>query len=131
MRTTGRQMLLVTILGWGVALLLFFPILWMVLTSFKTEAPAIEVPPRLLFTPTLESYAEVQARAGYLHFALKSVIVSGGGQGLGRGFPLPAALAMALPSAKATALALPWVLFTKMLPSVGVLVPIYLLFRTL
>ena len=56
----GRK-LLVTVIGWGVALLLFFPILWMVLTGFKTEVAAIDVSP--VFTPTLQSYAEVLSRA--------------------------------------------------------------------
>ena len=51
-----------TVLGWGVALLLFFPIAWMVLTSFKSEVEAIATPPHLMFTPTLDIYAEVQAR---------------------------------------------------------------------
>ena len=131
MRTTGRQMLLVTLLGWGVALLLFFPILWMVLTSFKTEVAAIETPPRLFFAPTLESYAEVQARADYLHFALNSVVVSVGGTVLALALGIPAAYAMAFHPTRRTRSTLLWMLSTKMLPSVGVLVPIYLLFRTL
>ncbi|MBV9516292.1 MAG: carbohydrate ABC transporter permease, partial [Mycobacteriaceae bacterium] len=64
------------VLGWGAAILLFFPIFWMVLTSFKTEVAAIAVPPQLFFTPTVQSYIEVQAQADYLHFALNSVVIS-------------------------------------------------------
>ena len=51
----------VAVLGWSVALLLFFPIGWMVLTSFKTETAAVV--PSLAFSPSLESYAEVLSRA--------------------------------------------------------------------
>ncbi|HYZ33720.1 MAG TPA: carbohydrate ABC transporter permease [Crenalkalicoccus sp.] len=131
MRSTGRQMLVAAILGWGVALLLFFPILWMVLTSFKTEVAAIATPPQLLFAPTLESYAEVQERADYLHFALNSVIISFGGTLLALAFAIPAAYAMAFHPTERTRSTLLWMLSTKMLPPVGVLVPMYLLFRSL
>jgi sorbitol/mannitol transport system permease protein len=124
-------MLVAAILGWGVALLLFFPILWMVLTSFKTEVAAIATPPQLLFAPTLESYAEVQERADYLHFALNSVIISFGGTLLALAFAIPAAYAMAFHPTERTRSTLLWMLSTKMLPPVGVLVPMYLLFRSL
>ena len=64
------------ILGWGAALILFFPILWMLLTGFKTEAEAIATPPSLFFSPTLENYYAVFERADYMSFALNSVVIS-------------------------------------------------------
>ncbi|MBC7800801.1 MAG: carbohydrate ABC transporter permease, partial [Gemmatimonadaceae bacterium] len=130
MRQTLTQRVLVFALGWGVALLLFFPILWMVLTSFKTEVAAIATPPQVLFAPTLDSYFEVQARANYLLFALNSLVISLGGTVLALLFAVPAAYAMAFHPTKRTRGTLLWMLSTKMLPPVGVLVPIYLLFRT-
>ena len=52
----------VTILAWVVAFLIFFPILWTFLTSFKSELDAIAMPPKFLFFNwTLENYVEVQA----------------------------------------------------------------------
>lgn len=41
-------------LTWFGALVMFAPIAWMVLTSFKTERDAVSFPPKLFFTPTLE-----------------------------------------------------------------------------
>ena len=79
MRETAAQRALTALLGWGAALLLFFPIFWMALTSFKSEVAAIATPPQVVFQPTLESYAEVQSRAEYLRFALNSIVVSAGG----------------------------------------------------
>ena len=67
-----------TIVGWVVAVLIFFPIFWMVLTSFKTEIEAVATPPKLFFTPTLENYVAVRERADYVHFALNSVVISVG-----------------------------------------------------
>ncbi len=128
MDTSPARRALIALLGWAVALLLFFPIAWMVLTSFKTEVAAIT--PGLRFTPTLSSYAEVWARADYLAFALNSVAVSVGGTVLALLFAVPAAYAMAFHPTARTRGTLLWMLSTKMLPPVGVLVPIYLLFRT-
>ena len=54
-----------TAAAWLVGFLIFFPILWMFLTSFKTEADAYAIPPKFLFFHwTTENYAEVQSRAG-------------------------------------------------------------------
>ncbi len=128
MQQTRLQRALVTAAGWGAALLLFFPIGWMVLTSFKTESDATS--PSLVFTPTLASYAEVLARADYVNFALNSIVVSFGGTALALLFAIPAAYAMAFHPTVRTRGTLLWMLSTKMLPPVGVLVPIYLLFRT-
>ena len=123
----GRRIFIAT-LGWSVAILLFFPIFWMALTSLKTETDAIGA--RLLFTPTLESYRDVLSRADYLSFALNSVVVSVGGTVLALLFAIPAAYSMAFHPTQRTRGTLLWMLSTKMLPPVGVLVPIYLLFRT-
>ena len=122
---------LITVLGWGIALLLFFPIFWMVLTSFKSEVAAIATPPQLFFTPTLASYADVQATSDYLHFVVNSVVISVGGTVVALAFAIPAAYAMAFHPTSRTRGTLLWMLSTKMLPPVGVLVPIYLMFRTL
>ncbi|UYG07475.1 carbohydrate ABC transporter permease [Halomonas sp. M4R1S46] len=116
------------VLGWSVALLIFFPIFWMVLTGFKTEAEAI-AEPSLVFSPTLESYAEVQNRAGYAKFAINSVVVAFGSTLLALLIAIPAAYSMAFLPTRRTKGTLLWMLSTKMLPPVGVLVPIYLLFR--
>jgi sorbitol/mannitol transport system permease protein len=128
MKETPLERLLATVFGWLVALRLFFPIAWMVLTSFKSERDAVS--PQLLFTPTLESYHEVFARADYLTFALNSIVISVGGTILALLFAIPAAYSMAFHPTLRTRGTLLWMLSTKMLPPVGVLVPIYLLFRT-
>nr|WP_258396335.1 MULTISPECIES: carbohydrate ABC transporter permease [Halomonas] len=108
--------------------MIFFPIFWMVLTGFKTEADAI-ADPSLIFSPTLENYAEVQSRAGYAKFAFNSVVVAFGSTLLALLIAIPAAYSMAFLPTKRTKGTLLWMLSTKMLPPVGVLVPIYLLFR--
>ena len=58
-----------TLAAWSVTLLIVFPLIWLVLTAFKTELQAIAVPPQLFFTPTLENFAEVNLRSDYLQYA--------------------------------------------------------------
>ncbi|GBD56004.1 carbohydrate ABC transporter permease [Gluconobacter wancherniae] len=124
----GKQ-IAVTLLGWGVALWVFFPIFWMFLTGFKSEVQAVSTPPQLFFKPTLSSYAEVFERANYWHFTINTVLVSVIATGVALALAVPAAYSMAFMPSKRTRSTLLWMLSTRMLPSVGVLVPIYLLAR--
>lgn len=126
----GRRLAFYTVLGWLVGLLIFFPILWTFLTSFKSEGEAIASPPSFLFFHwTLEEYAEVQSRSNYLEHVGNSVVISFGSVLLGLIIAIPAAWAMAFAPTRRTKDLLMWMLSTKMMPPVGVLVPIYLLFR--
>lgn len=121
-----------TALAWGIGLLIFFPILWTILTSFKTEAQAIADPPVwVLFDWTLENYRTVQERSNYGRFLWNSIVISGGSTFLGLIVAIPAAWSMAFVPSRRTKDILLWMLSTKMLPAVGVLYPIYLLFITL
>jgi sorbitol/mannitol transport system permease protein len=115
------------VIAWLAALLMFFPIAWMVLASFKTEAQAIETPPVVFFSPTLENYREIFARADYLTFALNSVVISLAATAIMLVVAVPASFAMAFYPTRRTRGTLLWMLSTKMLPAVGVLVPIYLI----
>jgi sorbitol/mannitol transport system permease protein len=122
----------VTILAWVVAFVIFFPILWTFLTSFKSELDAIAMPPKFLFFNwTLENYIEVQQRSNYLKFAFNSVVLSIGANLVGLLIAVPAAWSMAFAPGKRTKDLLMWMLSTKMMPAVGVLVPIYLVFKSL
>ncbi|PLX35179.1 MAG: sugar ABC transporter permease [Hyphomicrobiales bacterium] len=126
----NRNKILFTFLAWSVGLIIFFPILWTVLTSFKTEAEAIASPPVFLgFDWTLENYSEVQERSDYFRHFWNSVVISLGSTLLGLLIAIPAAWAMAFVPGKHTKDVLMWMLSTKMLPPVGVLIPIYLIFR--
>ncbi len=110
---------------------MFFPILWIVILSFKTEENAIRAPLEILFGSgwTMDSFSAVQARSDYFKHFSNSVIIALGSTVLGLIVAVPAAWSMAFVPSKQTKNILMWMLSTKMLPPVGVLVPIYLLFR--
>jgi len=126
---TPQRKAINTAVAWAIGLLIFFPILWTILTSFKTEAQAINDPPLFLFFDwTLENYAVVQERSNYMRFLWNSVFIAGGSTILGVMIAIPAAWSMAFVPSKRTKDILLWMLSTKMLPAVGVLYPIYLIF---
>ncbi|MEM1274183.1 MAG: carbohydrate ABC transporter permease [Pseudomonadota bacterium] len=116
-----------TIVAWTIALLIFFPILWTILTSFKTEAQAVADPPLFLnFDWTLENYQVVQDRSDYMRFLWNSIAIALGSTALGIVIAVPAAWSMAFVPGRRTKDVLLWMLSTKMLPAVGVLYPIRL-----
>lgn len=127
---TPRRKAITTVLAWIVGFLIFFPILWTIVLSFKSEGDAISTPLNVLTsTWTMESYETVQERSNYfLHF-WNSVVISFGSTIAALVIAIPAAWAMAFVPGKRTKDVLMWMLSTKMMPAVGVLVPIYLLFR--
>ncbi len=118
------------LLAWTVTACMFFPIFWMVLTSFKSETAAISAHGLFHFHPTFASYADMFSRADYLAFAINSLIVSLAATAVALVLGIPAAYAMAFQPTKRTRGILLWMLSTKMMPAAGVLMPIYLIFRT-
>jgi len=113
--------------AWIVALIIFFPILYTLITSLRTEQDAISGF-TLLPSVTFESYAAVQSQNDYFKPFMNSVILAAGSTILGLIVGIPAAWAMAFSPTKRTKDVLMWMLSTKMMPAAAVLVPIYLVF---
>jgi sorbitol/mannitol transport system permease protein len=127
---TTQRKIAYTAAAWAVGLLIFFPVFWTILTSFKTEVSAVASPPEFLGADwTLQNYADVWARSDYPRFFWNSVAISIGSTLLGLVIAVPAAWSMAFVPARRTKDLLMWMLSTKMMPAVGVLIPMYLLFQ--
>jgi len=125
---TTRRKIIFTAIAWSLAFVIFFPILYTLITSVKTETEAIQGFD-LIPTFTLENYVTVQTQRDYIKPFMNSVILSVGSTILALIVGIPAAWAMAFSPTKRTKDILMWMLSTKMMPAVAVLVPIYLLFR--
>ncbi|MEL6808778.1 MAG: carbohydrate ABC transporter permease [Pseudomonadota bacterium] len=123
---TGR-----TILAWAVGLLFFFPIFWLVLTSFKTDADAVKPEFLFFFTPTLDNYLNMTENYDYWRFATNSVITSVFATIFALAVGIPCAYAMAFNPNRATKDVLMWMLSTKMLPAAAVLYPMTFLTKSL
>ncbi len=125
---TTRRKIIFTAIAWTIAFVIFFPILYTLITSVKTESEAIQGFD-LIPTFTFENYVTVQTQRDYIKPFMNSVILSVGSTILALFVGIPAAWAMAFSPTKRTKDILMWMLSTKMMPAVAVLVPIYLLFR--
>lgn len=118
------------LLTYAIALLVFFPILWTVLTAFKSEADAAAIPPVFLFHATLDNYRTV-FDANYLSFFKNTVFLAVGSTLLAMVLGLPAAYSLAFHPSKQSPRVLSWVLSTKMLPAVGALIPLIVIYKRL
>ena len=121
-----------SLIAWTIGLIIFFPILWIIILSFKTEGDAIRSPIAVIFSNwTFENYFVVQDRSDYFKHFYNSVFIAFGSTFLGILIAVPASWSMACVPSKRTRGILLWMLSTKMLPAVGVLYPIYILFIAL
>jgi sorbitol/mannitol transport system permease protein len=118
-----------TVLGWLIAAMFFCPIYWMIITAFKTEKGAYS--PDIIFWPTVESFGDVFARSDYFLFARNSILVSFGSTILCFILAIPSAYRMAFYPTQKSQSTMLWMLSTKMMPAVGVLIPIYIIWQWL
>lgn len=119
-----------SVVAWLVAIAFFFPVLWMVLESLKTEQQAASIPPTILFVPTLEQFQAVLSR-DFPPFFINSAIATIGSTLLVILLGLPAAYALAIRPVKRTRDALFFFISTRFLPFAASLVPLYILARDL
>ncbi|GLQ17120.1 carbohydrate ABC transporter permease [Maritalea porphyrae] len=110
-------------LAWITAIVVFFPIFWLVFTSFKTDADAVKPEFLFKFTPTLENYSNMVDNYDYWRFAGNSIITSVFATIFALVVGVPCAYAMAFDPTRATKDVLMWMLSTKMLPAAAVLYP--------
>ncbi len=115
---------LLSALAWVLALGFFFPVLWMVLTAFKSEADAYTNTPKIVFSPTLAQFRAVfhSGVGPYLANSAFATIVS---TLLVLLLAIPAAYALSLRPVRKTQDVLFFFLSTKMLPIVAAIVPLY------
>ena len=129
--TTVRVRALALWLVAGVLLAVWsFPVLWGLLTSFKTERDVLAYPPTVIFEPTLDNYREVIfGSSSILPNLWSSFVVSTAATLLTMLFAVPAAYALArlrYPAKRASGF---YVLATQMLPPVGLIIPYYLVLQ--
>ncbi|WP_369168447.1 carbohydrate ABC transporter permease [Streptomyces sp. R28] len=115
--------------AWLAGIVFALPILWMVLTSFHSEADAATNPPSLAASLTLDSYREFFGAGGGASpwpSLINSTTASIASTLLTLLLALPAAYALSIRPVKKWTDVLFFFLSTKMLPLVAGLLPIYL-----
>jgi ABC-type glycerol-3-phosphate transport system permease component len=130
-RRRFRTLALAAVAGVGVAVWVF-PVLWGLITSFKTERDVLAYPPAWLFTPTLANYREVLfGPSSIVPNLVSSLIVASAATLLTMLIAIPAAYALGrlrYPAKRASGF---YVLVTQMLPPVGLIIPYYLVLQKL
>lgn len=112
----------------GVALVVLFPFLWMLTSSFKTQVDIIAWPPKFLFVPTLQNYMKVFGEQDFLKYFMNSTIVGVVSVGLSLVLGLPAAYSIARYAQKRLAV---FILLARLMPGISFLMPWYIIFSRL
>ena len=112
----------------GIALIVLFPFLWMLSSSFKTQVDIISWPPKFFFAPTLHNYQKVFEEQDFLKYFLNSTIVGVVSVGLSLVLGLPAAYSIARYAQKKLAV---FILLARLMPGISFLVPWYIVFSRL
>jgi polyol transport system permease protein len=120
---------LITLLTWALVFLFFFPVLWMIVTSFKTEGQAASFPPEFFFTPTFDRYAAVFDRGMGLYL-LNSLFVAVLSTVVVMLLAIPAAYALSVRPIGRWQDGLFFFISTKFLPVAASIIPVFLLLRS-
>ena len=129
-----KFLLLYFVLVVGAAITIF-PVVWTFLNSIKPASLTFTIPPRLLFTPTIDSYKALFT-GGYEAVAIwpymkNSLIVSIISTFLTLGVSILAAYSLSRFNFKGKAILTLGIVATRMLPPVGTIIPMYILMSKL
>lgn len=112
----------------GIALIVLFPFLWMLSSSFKTQVDIISWPPKFIFSPTLQNYQKVFGEQDFLKYFLNSTIIGSVSVGLSLVLGLPAAYSISRYAQKKLAV---FILLARLMPGISFLMPWYIVFSRL
>ena len=115
----------------AIAIAFMFPILWTLLISVKKTVDALAIPPKWLFTPTLEHYLTVWGDGRFAQYAMNSLVVALTATFIGVTLATPAGYILARYRPKGDKLILFGILSTRMMPAVAFMIPFFIIFSTL
>jgi multiple sugar transport system permease protein len=128
-----------TLLAAVVSFIYFFPVLWIILTAFKSYDDVLAVPAKFFFTPTLENFRQVFSRAysvqgqvqdtGFALYFFNSIIIATISVTVALVVGTFAAFGFSRYPLKGNDTYLFIILTTRMLPAIVVIIPIFLMFR--
>lgn len=120
--------------GFGVTIMItlvfFFPVAWVVISSFKTRLDLFAIPPKWFFTPTFANYQSI-LQSDFMGQFANSLIIATASTAISITLGSLTAYGFSRYSIKRGNFILFWILSLRMLPVIAVVVPFYLLFRTL
>ena len=124
-----------SVLFWLLALIFtgffFFPIFWMTLSSFKTEADVAVYPPLFVFSPSWHSYIQLFVEMDALHALINSCVIVGIATSLAMISGTLAAYALARFEVKGKTVLAFEVLSIRMLPPIVSVIPLFIIAKKL
>ena len=124
----------------ALALFIVSPFIWITMMSFKTPVDTIAVPPKFIFTPTLDNYKalfgvgsgpSMLTASTFFSFFKNSLILSAGSVLLSLVLALPAAYAIGRLDFKDKEKRAYRFLSLRFLPEVTIILPLYVLYQRL
>jgi multiple sugar transport system permease protein len=107
------------------------PYFWLLETSFKTRVDAFAIPPKIFFHPTLSNYTVAFINKGFLHNLYNSVIIAAGATAVALAVGVPSAYAFSRFRLRGSRLLLLWLLASRMLPAIALVLPMFIVFAGL
>ncbi|MEI6875265.1 MAG: carbohydrate ABC transporter permease [Spirochaetota bacterium] len=111
-----------------IALVLLFPFIWMLASSFKTQVDIISWPPKFIWKPTLANYARVFGEQNFLQYFVNSTVVGVSAVAGALLLGLPAAYSIARFGQKKLSV---FILIARLMPGISFLMPWYIIFSRL
>lgn len=112
--------------------LALFPIYWTFATAFKSKVDALATPPVWMFRPILDNFRYItHARIAFPRYLLNSIIISLGTTAISLTAGSIAAYSLARYDFRGKENIAFWMLSTRMIPAPAVVLPIYILMRSL
>ncbi|MBE3085988.1 MAG: carbohydrate ABC transporter permease [Bacteroidetes bacterium] len=109
-------------------IIFLLPFFWMAVNSFKTPLEIIELPPKIIFKPTLQNYINVFETQNYIRYILNSIIIAVANIIFGLVLGLPAAYSIARYKQRKISIL---ILMARMVPGITYLIPLFIIFRRL
>lgn len=129
MQTSPLRRGLYYTLLWLIAIFFFLPVFWIVLASLKTPNEILAVPPKFVFTPTLENIARTLALPNTIPYFLHSLMLSIGSVLIAIAVSFFAAFALSRYKPRFTNFLMFLLLSTRMVPAAASVIPIFQMYN--
>lgn len=126
LKAVGRHVLL---LVWSVVAL--FPFVYITLMSLKPPGKAVQIPPDWIFLPTIYNYIQLIHNQSFMSAYANSLISVSASVVLVLLIGVPGAYVLSRYDITKKSDVLIWILSSRMLPPVAVVIPFFIIFRTL
>jgi multiple sugar transport system permease protein len=111
------------------ALIGLIPFLLILLTSLKHPSEAIVMPPKWVFTPTLENYRELLSNTDFLKSVLNSLIIAGGATIIATVLGILAGYVLSRFRLRGGMIISYMILFLRMVPPISFVIPYFVIWR--